>query len=248
MRLADFILENMEAILANWEAFAAGRMPAARHMDSFALRDHAEQILHAIALDLSRPQTKEAQNAKSLGLAVAEFDASDTAAETHAVLRARSGFDINQLVSEYRALRASVLRLWLDGAPSTAERDDLIRFNEAVDQALAESVTFFSAKVEQSRNLFLGMLGHDLRTPLQTIQMTSGYLGRLNAGEEVSAAASRLVNSGKRMQGLLDDLLDFNRTNLERGSTSCERRSILRWRLPSKSTRYVPHTRSLRSS
>lgn len=49
----------------------------------------------------------------------------------------------------------------------------MIRFNEAIDQALAESVPFFNDQVEQARSLLLGMLGHDMRSPLQTIQMTA---------------------------------------------------------------------------
>jgi signal transduction histidine kinase len=101
--------------------------------------------------------------------------------------------------------------------PKVPDLDDIIRFNEAIDQALAESVGFFSAQVDQARNLLLGMLGHDMRSPLQSIQMTAEYLAALNAGEKVSEAASRLINSGARMQALLEDMLDFNRTKLGLG-------------------------------
>jgi signal transduction histidine kinase len=95
--------------------------------------------------------------------------------------------------------------------------DDVIRFNEAIDQALAESVAFYSAQVERARNLLLGMLGHDMRSPLQAIRMTALYLHDLNAGKEVGAAAARLIRSGARMQSLLDGLVDFNRTQLGLG-------------------------------
>lgn len=96
--------------------------------------------------------------------------APETAAQTHATLRAKGGFDINQMVSEYRALRAAVLRLWMDACrPNAPDLDDLIRFNEAIDQAITESVRFFNTQVEQARDLLLGMLGHDMRTPLSTV-------------------------------------------------------------------------------
>ena len=215
MRLSDFILRDMEAILAQWEAFAGTLLPAAANMESLALRGNAQQILTAVARDLSTSQSREAQLEKSMGRAPKLMDAPETAAQAHALLRARSGFDINQLAAEYRALRASVLRLWMDDCqPEAPDLDDVIRFNEAIDQALAESVGFFSAQVDLARNLFLGMLGHDMRSPLQTIQMTALYLARLNAGEQVSGAASRLISSGSRMQALLNDMLDFNRTKL----------------------------------
>ncbi|HEF5873663.1 TPA: sensor histidine kinase [Burkholderia cenocepacia] len=225
MRLADFIIRNMEPILVEWEAFAATLLPAARHMNSHGLRDHAREILSAVATDIATPQTRHAQHEKSLGRAPEPANASETAAQTHAVLRARRGFNINQLAAEYRALRASVLRLWIDACqPSPPDWDEMVRFNEAIDQALAESIAIFNEQVEQARNLLLGMLGHDMRTPLQTIQLTASYLAALNAGEEVSEAAARLIRSGGRMQGLLDDLCDFNRTQLGLGINVVTRR------------------------
>ncbi|CAB3760051.1 sensor histidine kinase [Paraburkholderia humisilvae] len=215
MRLADFILDHMEAILSRWEAFAGTLLPAATGMKSLALRDHAQQLLQAIAKDLSTPQSEDDQVEKSMGRASKMAGAPETAAQTHALMRARSGFDINQLVAEYRALRASVLRLWTEGRePDSHHVDDMVRFNEAIDQAIAESISYFSAHVDQARNLLLGMLGHDMRSPLQTIRITAAYLAALNAGEKVSSAASRLIRSGVRMQALLDDMVDYNRTRL----------------------------------
>jgi signal transduction histidine kinase len=218
MRLSAFIRDHMESILVEWEAFAASRTPAATTMTGLELRDHAEEILLAVAKDLDTPQSDHAQHEKSLGRARVVPGAPETAAQTHAVLRGRSGFDINQLVAEYRALRASVLRLWEGANEGQARRlDDVIRFNEAIDQALSESVTYYTAEVEHSRTLLLAVLGHDMRSPLNTIQLTGSYLARLDAGEEVNAASSRLVDSGSRMRALIDDLADFSRARLGLG-------------------------------
>jgi hypothetical protein len=89
MRLSDFILRDMETILTQWEAFAATLLPAAANMESLALRDHAQQILTAVAQDLTATQTKEAQLEKSMGRAPSLIDAPATAAQTHALLRAQ---------------------------------------------------------------------------------------------------------------------------------------------------------------
>lgn len=218
MRLAEFIRQNSETILTAWEAFAVTLLPAAAGMSALALRDHAPQILAAVAKDLDTPQTREQQSEKSKGWAPRIEGAPETAAQTHAIIRAQGGFDIMQLVGEYRALRASVLRLWMDAGP--LERtgvDDIVRFNEAIDQAVAESVGHFHGQVERARNLLLGMLGHDMRSPLSTILTTASYLAALNAGDQVSTAAARLIRSGASMQALLDDLVDFNRTKLGLG-------------------------------
>lgn len=196
MRLADFIVRDMEAILATWEAFAATLLPASADMTSAELREEAEQMLHTVAADLRTPQTREAQRKKSLDQGATRVGTSESAARMHGFLRARAGFTVNQLAAEYRALRASVLRLWMDDCvPEAPEFDDIIRFNEAIDQALAESITSFNGQIEQNRNLLLGMLGHDMRSPLQAIQVTSSYLAALNAGAQVSKAAGRLIRS-----------------------------------------------------
>jgi signal transduction histidine kinase len=105
--------------------------------------------------------------------------------------------------------------LWADAcAPNAPDPEDIIRFNEAIDQAVAESVRSFSAQVDLARNLLLGMITHDMRNPLQTIQLTARYLASINAGEQVSNAAFRVIRSGARIQALLDDLVDFDRTKL----------------------------------
>lgn len=154
MRLADFIDSYMEDILAEWEAFAATQGTAAAKLDSIALRDHAPQILQAISRDLRQPQTESEQVMKSRGLAVMVQGSPNTAAEVHGTLRSRDGFSMSQLVSEYRALRASVLRLWTMEHGNLGEATaagDALRFNEAVDQAIAESVGFFDRDLTYER-------------------------------------------------------------------------------------------------
>src|SRR3546814_6483181 len=68
-------------------------------------------LFRSIAADLRTSQTVKEQIAKSQGDAPAAE--AETAAETHAVIRQSSGFTVEQMVSEYRALRTSVLMLWM---------------------------------------------------------------------------------------------------------------------------------------
>lgn len=218
MRLADFILQNIEPILQKWEDFAKTLRPAADGMDAIALRDHAEQMLRTIAADLQMPQTHQARMLKSHG----EAPPSDeiTAAEIHADIRQASGFTIGQLIAEYRALRTSVLVLWMppDHVSQAEEVSDILRFNEAIDQALAESVVTYTHAVEAARNVFLGILGHDLRSPLGAISLSAEVL--LRAGDlapKTTKNVSRIYTSVKRATKIVGDLLDFTRTQLGSG-------------------------------
>ena len=218
MRLADFIDTNMQTILREWEQFAATLLPADAGITSTSLRNHAPQMLRAISQDLRTAQSRSEQIAKSWGQAPVDAEAGGTAAHTHALLRAAEGFTITQLVAEYRALRASVLRLWSDAAPYRPETlVDIGQFNEAIDRALAESVDYFTREVDRWRSLFLGVLGHDLRSPLNAVLLTSQVVSAESQGRRINHYAKSLIDSGERMKKLLDDLLDFNRSTLEVG-------------------------------
>lgn len=215
IRLGDFILKNMESILEQWEEFAQTINPPALTMNSKSLRDHAELMLKVIAKDLSTEQTDQEQADKSKDLAPANLNV--TAAEDHAEARLLSGFTIGQLFSEYRALRASVLHLWDKSSKEglITDPEDITRFNEAIDQSIAESVARYSTLLKTSQDMFLAILGHDLRNPLSTTMMTSSLLMRYEGvSEKVISAAARIYNSSQRMNKLINDLMDYTRSQL----------------------------------
>lgn len=217
-RLSAFIHDNMELVLQAWEDFARTIEPPALTMDDTSLRDHARQMLLAIAADLATDQSQHEGTVKSKGLG--KRGEADTAAETHAEARLLSGYTVVQLVSEYRALRSSVLTLWgADaGEDNVMNARDITRFNEAVDQALAESVARYEFMVRQSQNMFLAILGHDLRNPLGTVVSGSTLLMRVaDLPAKYVLVATRMFNSANRMSKLISDLIDFTRTHLGRG-------------------------------
>ena len=227
VRLADFIVAHPEPILAEWEAFARTCGPPGDAMDVAALRDHASQMLTAFAADLATAETARGQDEKARGSAAGgpgaavEAVASSTAAGDHGAGRAASGFTVAQMTAEYRALRASVVRLWTaarGGALGAADIEDLTRFHEAIDQALAESLVRFEADVEQAKETFLAILGHDLRTPLGAIQTSAAFLLETAAlAPAERTLAGRIGTSAARSLGMVGELLDFTRSRLGGG-------------------------------
>lgn len=225
MRLSDFILKNIEPILQTWEDFARSLETPGTPLDREDLRDHAHAMLLAIADDLRNAQSSQQQAEKSKGH---DTRNDTTAANVHALSRLLSGFTIEQVVAEFRALRASVIKQWVNDASKKADIDveDMIRFNEAIDQALARSVGSYTKAVQASRNVFLGILGHDLRTPLGAIMLGADALLRT---DDLSARAtkitSRIYTSVKRASRIVGDLLDFTRSQLGPGLPVSKTRS-----------------------
>ena len=218
--LADFIESNCDPILAEWVEFAATCGPAGMAMDRAALRDHALEMLKDIVKDLRTPQTDAEQTEKSKGNADSAPGEPDTAAEVHGAGRAESGFTLGEMVAEYRALRASVIRLWTraTGSLTGADLEDLMRFNESIDQALAESTTRYTEDLDRSKEMFVAILGHDLRSPLSAVLMASQFMLETNELKEPHLTlTTRIVRSAKRMNQMVGDLLDFTRSRLGSG-------------------------------
>lgn len=214
MRLSTFISKNLDAILAHWVTFAREQAPKAANLDGVALLDHGRLILEEIAADMRRPQDDAQRQAKSEGNSASASLSKDVPSRSHARQRERQGFEVEQLVAEYRALRATVLRLWVADSNEAQVQDleDITRFNEAVDQAIAESLKVFVAEVNRSRDLFLGILGHDLRGPLTTISACVAV--EMRARPSSSTQSAIILRSVAQMKALLDDMVEYTRHRL----------------------------------
>ena len=219
MRLSRFINEHVDEILVEWECFARTLGPAADALSVIALRDHAKEILCAIALDIESWQNSEQQLQKSQGLE-SDKQGKESAASIHGALRQASDFSPWQLSAEYRALRATVLRLWLPQVRQMSATTiyEMVRVNEAIDQALTESVITYSSRTEQTRDLFLAVLGHDLRAPLSTMAMAGELLMSPQvAPDQILQVGVRVARSTRLMSGMIDDLLGYSQTHTGAG-------------------------------
>jgi len=220
MRLADFIEANTQTILDDAVHFAVSQAPGGARLNIKRLRNDIPHILHEIVADLRAPQSDAQQRAKSLGRAPVHLGP-ESAATSHGRSRADDGFGVNQMIAEYRALRASVLRLWAaDDALVADVLGDMIRFNEAIDQAVAESLVEFSRTVESWRSVFLGALGHDLRGPLTAVVGTAEFLMDSVKDTPHARPAERILNGGLQLGRLVDGLLDYSKSTLGAGMTS----------------------------
>lgn len=233
MTISRFITSHKEQILVEWEAFAATFGAVTDNMSATELRDHAAQILDFVAKDIEQRETAAQTEEKSKGQ---NSHPDDSASSTHGKLRYASGFSLIQLIAEYRALRASVLKLWQQeaSAESSGGAADIIRFNEAIDQSLADAAVAYSDKVNETRDLFLAILGHDLRSPLSATATAGAYLARAGAfDDKVQQIGVRLKRSAATMTGMVNDLLGLARTQLGDGipieRRQCDLLQIAQW-------------------
>ena len=121
-------------------------------MTGLELRDHIKDVLICIAEDLEKSPE----------------DRRDGPAEVHADTRWEHGYSLKQLITEYWALRKTVIQLWVE-EESDSHLVDTIYFNDNIDYAATHSISRYAARLEWSKQLMMGILGHDIRDPLNAI-------------------------------------------------------------------------------
>jgi signal transduction histidine kinase len=220
MSLSAFIRGHHDAIINEFAAFAKTLMPPGTDMTEAQLRDHAEEILTAVVQDIGNAQSRDEQSLKSRGSGSAKTMA--TSGRLHADHRIQHGFTFRSVLAEFRALRATVLALYDKSGGS--DLTDVRRFNEAIDEALTESMDRFAAQTDLFRDQFIGVLGHDLRTPLGAVTTGVALLALPEDNPQRRArVVARIMNSTQRMGRMVGDLLDLTRARLG-GSMPLKRR------------------------
>ena len=131
MSLPEFIRGHHEEIIGGFVAFAGTLMPRQQKMTDAELRDHAKEMLTAVVEDMHLRQRPEEQHRKSEGRGSAGI--MEASGRLHAADRIAHGYTFEAVLAEFRALRASVLRLYEDTGAS--DLTDVRRFNEAIASA-----------------------------------------------------------------------------------------------------------------
>lgn len=215
MHLSEFIRTDAERILREWEEFVKAQRPQAV-LPRWVLRAPAAAILRSIAEHIERPPSAVEQ-----GKAAGDGTPGpiEHAAAIHVDLRIESGFDLAQIIEEYTALRACILRLWRATDPDFGRgAEEVSRLTEAIDQAVAQTVSLYEQREAKYRDRFLGMLGHDLRNPLNSIALGAASLAEAaGLDDKQRETVSRIMGSVRRLDRMVSDVLDFARGRL--GST-----------------------------
>lgn len=222
MKLSHFIRNHKEEISNEWVKYAKDNISCVNELQLEEVQDHIIQMLDRISKSMGTTETDAQQEEKSKGNKKMQTSES-LAANLHGEQRADNGFKVKEVCSEFRALRASILRLWEEERKTVKLETDfqeLIRFNEVIDELLLISLESYENKIEESKDWFVGILGHDLRNPLFAISGAHSILKvSENLSEKEKSVVGYLGSSVKRMKELTDNLLELKNMRLGTGMT-----------------------------
>ena len=195
--LAALIRRERDALLAEWRR-EVRQLSAAHDLDVPTLNDHVPDLLEELADEL------ESSSDESM---IGELKKNSV---IHGLDRLRLGFDIEEVVGEYNALRGVIQDL--------IERHDLrLRgtvnrtINRVIDMSIGLAVKTYATQkaleIQQRREEHLAFVAHDLRSPLSVISMAAQLLERTVPDVVKDERAAMLLETMHRNVSRLNSLV-----------------------------------------
>lgn len=164
--LAVLIRRERDILLAEWRQ-EIKQLSNANNLDVPTLNNHIPDLLEELAVELETHVE---------GSMIGELKKNSV---IHGLDRLRLGFDIEEVVAEYNALRGVIQNL--------VERNDISlrgsvnrTINRVIDMSIGLAVKTYATQkaleIQQKREEHLAFVAHDLRTPLSTISLAAKML------------------------------------------------------------------------
>ena len=199
MRLSDHLRARAQAICDAWVAAVRAHVPQLGALDHSAVVDHLPEFINGLGHWIDG----------DVEAARRGFDALVTG---HAMQRLGYGVDLETLTREY-AIERKVL---VAEARNHSTADEMVALNEGMDEAILAAVRRYTQERDRGRDRFIGILAHDLRTPLNSISLAAARLVA-DADQKYHRAGVTIVRSTERMARMVRDVIDFARGYLGQG-------------------------------
>jgi len=216
--ISALLRDNKDALLQRWmgRVLEDPKIPAANRLSEPELRDHMPGVIDNIIGALA---TLEA------GGEVEEREVISTdQAIHHAQLRFTERYSVAEAIREMSHFRIAVHDLCAEkGAPLNGKSsrlvhatidEDMVTVARVMELAIARELR----SVAEFRERFVGIVGHDLRSPLAAISLGATFLLKISeTPDAIRKVVRRIALSADRMTVMINDLLDFTRSRANGG-------------------------------
>lgn len=222
--LAEMIEHEREEIVAYWRK-EIRRIPHAEKLETPALEDHFAALLADLAKALRESRMDaDVQPEFRIG------------PQIHGLRRFHAGFDIDEVVAEYHALRY-VIQVFAERNHISLEGNVGHIINKVFEKAIGIAVKTYST--QQNREILrrrqerLSFVTHDLKAPLSAIATSAAILDKLLPAAETPTMLMRILRRNvDRMEAMLSRVIE-EESNI-RPPTELERRQVELWPLVQK--------------
>jgi PAS domain S-box-containing protein len=157
-------------------------------------------VQYVIKTGIDRTESKRASDAGVASRAMLGARAAETARQVE---------DARRLTGDLREANEHMVRATLRAQELTEDVEAALARSEQSERELRAVAEF--------REMFISIVGHDLRNPLGTIVMNGEMIAHCRVDDQARLGASRIVASAQRMSRMIVQLLDFARVRLGGG-------------------------------
>jgi len=214
--LRGILQARKESFIGSWtrKVLEDANVPEANRLSGPALRDPVRSLLDRIIRSLG-----EESDEPGSGEATGREIGGDERAKHHARARFDQQFSLASAMRELSHCRTTFVELCYAEA-ANVHRDEAELLHAAIDEAMITvGVEMEQAARAELRNeaafreRFIGIVGHDLRSPLGAITFAAAMLLQQEGlGEAEARLVRRMARSADRMARMIRDLLDFTRS------------------------------------
>ena len=203
---ASYLRHNIPQIVALWEIRIRQEVDSAKHEDRSILRDEIPAFLAYMVDSLAGVMDGSIEREKRAKYQIQKI------AEEHGSQRAGTGsYSLKEAIFEYRILRLVLFQILEEHRPlEPIEREIIV---SSIEQAVQDMATQFAESIQESRELFVVTLVHDLRGPLSNATIGLHLLDKSNDLNVWQDAKNLLARSLKRLDRMTADLLDARKAS-----------------------------------
>ncbi|WP_437597969.1 ATP-binding protein [Sorangium sp. So ce590] len=220
-RVTVLLRERKDELLREWTSRLRNdpKIPQASALNEEELKDYTPKLLD----DLIDSLSQSARAGKAGGASGQEIGSSD-AAKVHVSHRLAQRYTLAEELRELSVLRSLIVDICArESVILGGEEADLVHatLDEVMITAAVELERASSAELRRDvvlRELFIAVLGHDLRNPLAAIQFaTASLLKREDVTAAVARVVQRIAASNDRAARMVEDMLDLTRIRAHDG-------------------------------
>ena len=204
--ISEHLRARKAAIARVYEALVRAELPELDRLDHASLIDHLPEFLEGLARWID-------------GETAAAHAGFTALAEGHAIQRLGYGVGLVTVTREYILMRSTILNELLAVPSSEGTAAQLVRVNAGMDEAVHEAVRRYTSRRDEARDRFMGVLAHDLRSPLHGIVLAAARIASATASSapSIHRLAEVISRSSERMGRMLQDVIELARGQLGGG-------------------------------
>lgn len=199
---AKSLYRRRESILNEWVEKVQRHVRTADKLESPIIVNTLPLFLERLAEALCEECTRETATESS------------NFAQEHGSERARvTNFGPDEIIEEYKLLRKTIIDQIKQDTKLTERDYEVIQ--KSFDKAVQDSMTAYFLVHSRLREQFVATMTHDLRNPLGAIRLSADLIRRTlksknpeDVVEMVEDLAGRILNSAKRADRMIQDMLD----------------------------------------